>query len=89
MEEGREKEHGNFAFGRHLAGRGHGPGHTLTVGKFLPVVKGPDQIGHISGQFSASFLIQRGVNLLELFAKHQPGVAGCGWLQPGRNFLST
>ena len=26
---------------------------------------------------------------LELFAKHQPGVAGCGWLQPGRNFLST
>ena len=54
MEEGREKEHGNFAFGRHLAGRGHGPGHTLTVGKFLPVVKGPDQIGHISGQFSAS-----------------------------------
>ena len=33
--------------------------------------------------------IQRGVNLFELFAKHQPGVAGCGWLQPGRNFLST
>ena len=23
------------------------------------------------------------------FAKHQPGVAGCGWLQQGRNFLST
>ena len=33
--------------------------------------------------------IQRGVNLFELFAKHQPGVADCGWLQPGRNFLST
>ena len=33
--------------------------------------------------------VQRGVNLFELFAKHQPGVAGCGWLQPGRNFLST
>ena len=25
----------------------------------------------------------------DCFAKHQPGVAGCGWLQPGRNFLST
>ena len=23
------------------------------------------------------------------FAKHQPGVAGFGWMQPGRNFLST
>ena len=23
------------------------------------------------------------------FAKHQPDVAGCGWLQQGRNFLST
>ena len=23
------------------------------------------------------------------FAKRQPGVAGCGWLQPCRNFLST
>ena len=23
------------------------------------------------------------------FAKHQPGAAGCGWLEPGRNFLST
>ena len=23
------------------------------------------------------------------FAKQQPGVAGCGWLQLGRNFLST
>ena len=38
---------------------------------------------------SISTYIQRGVNLFELFAKHQPGVAGCGWLQPGRNFLST
>ena len=27
--------------------------------------------------------------MFELFAKHQPGVVGCGWLQPGRNFLST
>ena len=34
-------------------------------------------------------ILQRGVNLFELFAKHQPGVAGCDWLQPGRNFLST
>ena len=25
----------------------------------------------------------------DCFVKHQPGVAGCGWLQPGRNFLST
>ena len=25
----------------------------------------------------------------DCFAKHQSGVAGCGWLQPGRNFLST
>ena len=25
----------------------------------------------------------------DCFAKHQPGMAGCGWLQPGRNFLST
>ena len=25
----------------------------------------------------------------DCFAKHQPGVAGCDWLQPGRNFLST
>ena len=25
----------------------------------------------------------------DCFAKHQPGVAGCGWRQPGRNFLST
>ena len=33
--------------------------------------------------------VQRGVNLFELFARHQPGVAGCGWLQPGGNFLST
>ena len=23
------------------------------------------------------------------FAKQQPGMVGCGWLQPGRNFLST
>ena len=33
--------------------------------------------------------IQRGVNLFELLAKHQPGVAGCGGLQQGRNFIST
>ena len=25
----------------------------------------------------------------DCFANHQPGVAGCGWLQLGRNFLST
>ena len=25
----------------------------------------------------------------DCFAKQQPGVAGCGWLQPGRNCLST
>ena len=25
----------------------------------------------------------------DCFEKHQPGVASCGWLQPGRNFLST
>ena len=25
----------------------------------------------------------------DCFVKHQPVVAGCGWLQPGRNFLST
>ena len=25
----------------------------------------------------------------DCFAKHQPGVAGCGWLQPGRKFLTT
>ena len=24
----------------------------------------------------------------DCFANHQPSVAGCGWLQPGRNFLS-
>ena len=24
----------------------------------------------------------------DCFAKHQPGVAGCGWLKPGRNVLS-
>ena len=35
------------------------------------------------------YSVQRGVNLFELFAKHQPGVAGCGWLQGGRHFLST
>ena len=33
--------------------------------------------------------LQRGVNLFELFVKHQPGVTGFGWLQPGRNFLLT
>ena len=33
--------------------------------------------------------LQRGVNLFQLFAKHQPGVAGCVWLQPGKNFPST
>ena len=32
---------------------------------------------------------QRGVNMFELLAKQQPGVAGCGWLQPGRNLFST
>ena len=37
----------------------------------------------------ARHMLYRGVNLFELFAKHQPGVAGCGWLQPGRNFLLT
>ena len=25
----------------------------------------------------------------DCLAKHQSGMAGCGWLQPGRNFLST
>ena len=40
-------------------------------------------------RFRSSNDLQRGVNLFELFAKHQPGMAGCGWLQPGRNFLST
>ena len=25
----------------------------------------------------------------DFFAKRQPGVAGCSWLQPDRNFLST
>ena len=25
----------------------------------------------------------------DCFVKHQPGMAGCGWLQAGRNFLST
>ena len=33
-------------------------------------------------------VIQRGVNLSELFAKHQPAVAGCGWLQPGKENFS-
>ena len=34
-------------------------------------------------------IYRQGVNFFEMFAKHQLGVAGCGWLQPGRNFLST
>ena len=42
-----------------------------------------------SQNLNPSLTLQRGVNLFELFAKHQPGVAGCGWLQPGRNLLST
>ena len=42
-----------------------------------------------SQAFNTFQYVQRGVYLFELFAKHQPGVAGCGWLQPGRNFLSA
>ena len=26
---------------------------------------------------------------MDCFAKHEPGMSGFGWLQPGRNFLST
>ena len=42
--------------------------------------------------FSRSSLkqhIQSCAEKRDCFVKHQPGVAGCGWLQPGRNFLST
>ena len=46
-----------------------------------------EYLGNSLGWWAAT--VQRGVNLFELFVKHQPGVAGCGWLQPGRNFLST
>ena len=35
--------------------------------------------GHVEWE-----IVQRGVNLFELFAKHQPGVSGYGWLQPGQ-----
>ena len=33
--------------------------------------------------------IQSRAEKRDWFAKHQLGMAGCGWLQPGRNFLST
>ena len=34
-------------------------------------------------------IVQTCAEKRDCFAKHQPGVAGCGWVQPGRNFLST
>ena len=49
----------------------------------------PFNLEHVENFPLISLHVQRGVNLFELFAKHQPGVAGCGWLQAGRNFLST
>ena len=33
--------------------------------------------------------IQSCAEIRDCFVKHQPCMAGCGWLQPGRNFLST
>ena len=33
--------------------------------------------------------VQKYAEKKDSFAKHQPGMAGCGWLQPGGNFLST
>ena len=45
---------------------------------------------HGSGTNLAFFLyVQTCAEKRDCFAKHQPGMAGCGWLQPGRNFLST
>ena len=38
---------------------------------------------------SNSLQVQSCAEKRDCFAKHLPGVAGCGWLQPGRNFLST
>ena len=37
----------------------------------------------------AGGVVQACAEKRDCFAKHQPGVAGCGWLQAGRNFLAT
>ena len=43
-----------------------------------------------SGRFLILVIfIQSCAEKRDCFAKHQPGVADYGWLQPGRNFLST
>ena len=42
-----------------------------------------------SATFTQNFRdIQSCAEKRDCFAKHEPGVAGCGWLQAGRNFLS-
>ena len=38
---------------------------------------------------SSPYHVQSCAEKRNCLAKHQPGVAGCGWLKPGRNLLST
>ena len=47
--------------------------------------------GYTISQIStcSCFNLQSCAEKRDCFAKHQPGVAGCGWLQSGRHFLST
>ena len=42
---------------------------------------------HFSPTFDLT--VQTCAEKRDCFAKQQPGMAGCGWLPPGRNFLST
>ena len=39
------------------------------------------------GTFTKQLSIQNCAEKRNCFSKHKPGVAGCGWLQQGRNFL--
>ena len=45
--------------------------------------------GSAAYYYNTQQCIQTCAEKKDCFTKHQPGVAGCGWLQPGRNFLST
>ena len=50
----------------------------------LYIQGGPTEVYSGNGSF-----IQTCAEKRDCFVKHQPGMAGCGWLQLGRSFLST
>ena len=54
-----------------------------------PLAHFPVLLRHRTSRTRITRCVQTCAEKRDCFAKHQPGVAGFGWLQPGRNFLST